>query len=252
MELDLSDDGLTDGRLLDGAIRYAQPKIGYRTGVEPVFLAAAVPARPGQRVLEAGTGAGAGLLCLTWRVAGLSGLGVEIEPGMARIAAMNFARNDRSQLAVLTGDILALTPASAGIGAPFDHAMANPPWHSDASSLPDGGLKRSAKVATPQLAARWIAAMAALLRPRGTLTLIVPPRAVPESLSAFASCGCGSPLLVPLWPRAGREPRIVLLQAIKGGRGDFRLLPGLTLHEEAGYTQAADAILRRGHPLPLG
>jgi tRNA1Val (adenine37-N6)-methyltransferase len=243
----LDDTPLTEGTLLGGAVRYAQPEAGYRTGIEPVFLAAAVPARAGERVLEAGTGAGAALLCLAHRVAGVAGLGAEIEPGMARIAAANLAANGRREVAVLAGDVCAL-PAAAGV---FDHAMANPPWHDDAGSRPTGALKQRAKMASAGLVAAWIAAMGRVLRPRGTLTLVLPPRAVPESLGALAEAACGSAVLFPLWPKPGREPRIVLLQAIKGGRAEFRLLPGLVLHDDAGYTEAAQAVLRRGEALVL-
>ncbi|HLB98700.1 MAG TPA: SAM-dependent methyltransferase, partial [Acetobacteraceae bacterium] len=59
---------LTEGHLLGGRVRYAQPREGFRSGIEPVMLAAAVPARTGERVLEAGSGAGAALLCLAARV----------------------------------------------------------------------------------------------------------------------------------------------------------------------------------------
>jgi tRNA1Val (adenine37-N6)-methyltransferase len=242
---------LTEGTLLDGAVRYSQPADGYRTGIEPVFLAAAVPARAGERVLEAGTGAGAGLLCLAHRVAGIAGLGVEIEPIMAAIAAANLAANDRRNVTMLTGDVCAL-PDGAG---DVDHAMANPPWHDDAGSRPPDAVKQRAKMAPAGLAAAWVAAMAGVLRARGTLTLILPPRAVPESLAALGRAGCGSAVLFPLWPKPGREARIVLLQAIKGGRAEFRLLPGLVLHDDlrggGGYTAAADAILRRGEALTL-
>jgi tRNA1Val (adenine37-N6)-methyltransferase len=236
---------LTEGTLLGGAIRYAQPRAGYRTGIEPVFLAAAVPARAGERVLEAGTGAGAGLLCLTHRLAGLHGLGVEIEPAMARVATGNLAANGQRAVTILAGDIRAL-PASIGA---FDHAMANPPWHDDAGSHPPGALRQRAKMAPPGLLSAWIGAMARVLRHRGTLTLILPPRAVPEALAALAEAGCGSALLFPLWPKPGREARILLIQASRGGRADLRLLPGLVLHDEAGYTPAAEAVLRGGEAL---
>ncbi len=243
----MADIGLTEGSLLGGAIRYSQPESGYRTGIEPVFLAAAVPARAGERVLEPGTGAAAGLLCLAHRVPGVTGVGIEIEPAMARIAGANLAANGERDLAILAGDICAL-PVAAGV---FDHAMANPPWHEAAGSPPPDALKRRAKLAPVGLPARWVAAMAQAIRSRGTLTLILPPRLVPECLAAFESAGCGSALLLPLWPKPGREPRIVLLQAVKGGRAAFRLLPGLILHEGAGYTEAAEAVLRRGVALPL-
>ncbi|WP_419758096.1 tRNA1(Val) (adenine(37)-N6)-methyltransferase [Acidisoma sp.] len=238
----------TEGTLLGGAVSYAQPASGHRTGIEPVFLAAAVPAHSGERVLEGGTGAGAGLLCLAHRVHGVTGLGVEIEPAMAGIAAANLAANGRRALTILTGDVCDMT----GAAGEFDHAMANPPWHDAAGSQPPGALKQRAKMAPAGLAAAWISAMAKVLRPRGTLTLILPPRMVPESLAALEAAGCGSLLLSPLWPKPGREARIVLLQAHKGGGGGFRLLPGLVLHgATGGYTDAAEAILRRGAALPL-
>ena len=83
----------TAGGLLDGRVRYDQPVDGYRTGLEPVLLAAAVPARTGQRVLEAGTGAGAGLLCLAARVPGVMGVGIEADADMAALARCNLAAN---------------------------------------------------------------------------------------------------------------------------------------------------------------
>ncbi|MBF0393554.1 MAG: methyltransferase, partial [Alphaproteobacteria bacterium] len=58
----------TDDTLLDGRVRLRQPTHGYRAAIDPVFLAAAVPAGAGQRVLDAGCGAGAALLCLCARV----------------------------------------------------------------------------------------------------------------------------------------------------------------------------------------
>ena len=61
----------TDGHLLGGRVSYAQPREGFRSGIEPVLLAAAIPARPGEHVLEGGSGAGAALLCLAARVPGL-------------------------------------------------------------------------------------------------------------------------------------------------------------------------------------
>jgi tRNA1(Val) A37 N6-methylase TrmN6 len=249
----VTDEQVTGGTLLGGAVRYAQPRDGYRTGIEPVFLAAAVPARAGDRVLEGGTGAGAGLLCLSYRVPGIAGLGVEIEPAMARIATANVMANGAGNLEIVTGDICALAaaPAVSGHAGAFDHAFANPPWHDAAGTPPDGALKQRAKQAGAGLGGHWVAALAACLRPRGTLTLILPPRAAPESLDALRQAGCGSAVLFPLWPKAGREPRITLIQAVKGGRAEFRLLPGLILHGAGGYTEAAEDVLRRGEALAL-
>ncbi|MBL4768768.1 MAG: methyltransferase, partial [Rhodobacteraceae bacterium] len=45
-----------------------QPRKGYRAGIDPMLLAASVPAHAGQSVLELGCGAGAAILCLATRV----------------------------------------------------------------------------------------------------------------------------------------------------------------------------------------
>ena len=87
---------MTQATLLGGRLRYAQPHAGFRTGIEPVLLAATVAARPGQRVLEAGTGAGAALLCLAARVPGIAATGIERDPALAEFARANFAANARA------------------------------------------------------------------------------------------------------------------------------------------------------------
>ncbi len=51
---------VTEDHLLGGRVRYTQPRDGLRAAIDPILLAAAVPARPGDRLLEGGTGAGAG------------------------------------------------------------------------------------------------------------------------------------------------------------------------------------------------
>jgi tRNA1(Val) A37 N6-methylase TrmN6 len=205
-----------------------------------------VPARPGDAVLEAGTGAGAALLCLASRVPTVSGIGVERDPSMAALAARNIAANGLAdRLNVVTADILAFTPLTL-----FDHACANPPWHDAGGSVSANASRDAAKRARPGLLAGWAAALAGALRPRGTLTLILPASALAEGMAALQAVGCGSVALLPLWPRAASPARLILLQAIRGGHGPARVLAGLTLHTAGqDYTPVAQAILRAGKPI---
>lgn len=234
-----------EGWLLGGRVRHAQPADGHRTGLEPVLLAAAIPARRGERVLEAGTGSGAALLCLAARIPGLTGLGIERDPAMAAVARANFAANGCDGLTVACADITEARPKGD-----FDHAFANPPWHDPSGTASPAPGREAARRAAPGLFDAWTAALAAPLRHRGTLSLVVAAAALPACLVALDSAGCGSPAVLPLWPKAGREAKLVLLRAIKGGRGPCRLLPGLVLHRDTGgFTPAADAILRDGAAL---
>ena len=66
-------------------MRLRQPVEGYRAAVDPVFLAAAVDAKAGQRALDLGCGAGAALLCLARRVDGALVDGLEVQPEAIRI-----------------------------------------------------------------------------------------------------------------------------------------------------------------------
>lgn len=239
-------DGGRPGFLLGGRVRHDQRPHGHRTGIEPVLLAAAIPARSGDRVVEAGTGSGAGLLCLAARVPDIVCVGIERDPEQAALARANAAANGFATLSVITDDLAVWRSE-----APFDHAFANPPWHDPAATpSPDAG-RRSAKQAETGLLASWCAALAGALRRRGTLTLVLPAARLSEATAALLAARCGSLSVCPLWPRAGQPAKLILVQAIRDGRGPDRLLPGLVLHQANGaYTAEADAILRAGNALP--
>jgi tRNA1Val (adenine37-N6)-methyltransferase len=238
---------VTRGTLLGGRVRHDQPREGHRTGVEPVLLASAVPACPGERVLEGGSGAGAALLCLARRVPDIEGSGIERDGALVEIARANAAANLFRRLSFFTGD-LGEAPATGT----FDHALCNPPWHAaDGTASPDAG-REAAKRGAAGLIGAWARALAAPLRARGTLTMIVAAAALPDCLTALAAADCGSPAVFPLWPKAGRPAKLVLVRGVRGGRGACRMLPGLVLHRADGrYTDAAEAILRDGSALEL-
>ena len=236
---------MTHGALLGGRVRYAQPAGGHRTGIEPVLLAASIPARPGQRVIEAGTGAGAALLCLAHRVSGIEGVGVEKDAALAHVAAGN-GEGNRLPVRIVAADVLALPELGR-----FDHAMANPPWHDPAGTpSPDAG-RNLAKRAGAGVLAAWMAALARTLRFRGTLTVLIPAGLLTEAFSVLDGAGLGSPALLPLWPRQDAPAKLVIFRAVRGGAGPCRVLPGLALHEADGrYTGGASAILEGAAALP--
>jgi tRNA1(Val) A37 N6-methylase TrmN6 len=245
--LPLGNDEQTEGHLLDGRVRYVQPRQGFRSGIEPVLLAAAIPAQQGERVLEGGSGAGAALLCLAERVPDLRGVGIERDPELALLARRNAAANGQPGLEFIAADLAAPPALSA-----FDHACANPPYHAAGSTPSPDASRRAAKQGDPGLLATWAAALAAPLGPRGTLTFILPAASLPQAMDAFAAAGCQPAAALPLWPRTGVAAKLILLRGIKGGRTPFRLLPGLLLHRPDGaFTDEAEAILRGAQPLPL-
>jgi len=240
---------VTSGHLLGGQLSYAQPAHGYRTGLEPVLLAASIPASAAQTVLELGTGAGAALLCLAHRLPQLRAVGVERDPAMADLARDNIARNGFSdRLSILTADISALPMEQT-----FDHACANPPWHDPLSTRSPNPAKSAAKQAAPNELAAWAAALAARVTRRGTVTLILPAALLADGINALTAARCGAVTIHPFWPTPGRPARLIILQATRNAAGPSRLLAGLVLHHiSGGFTPQADALLRDGASIRLG
>ncbi len=240
----------TDGTLLGGRVSYRQFRDGYRSGIEPVLLAAAVPVSPGLRVLEAGCGAGAGLLCLSARADGMHGTGIEQDPATAALARHNLDANGRPDWPVLVGPLEHETVQLAA--GDHDHAIANPPWHDSGSSASPLPRRDLARRAPPGTLAIWSRCLARLLRPGGVLTLALPAARQAEAAAALATNGFGAIRVLPLWPAVGRPARIVLMRGTLGGHGDDAVLPGLVLHHPGGgFTEPTELILRNAEPLPF-
>ena len=233
----------TEGALLGGRIRFRQPAAGYRSAIDPVFLAAAVPARPGDRIFELGLGAGAAALCLLARVPDCSMVGVEPDPDLRRLALQNAGANG-------FGGRLEAIPAigdSRNCGGPFDCLMSNPPfWEEGSGNRSPEGRKARANHESDLPIAEWVDRLCRLGRPKAAVTTIYPAARL-DCLLAALSARTGGPEILPLWPKAGREAKRVLVRARLGGKGPARLLPGLTLHRADGrFTPAAETVLRGG------
>ena len=226
--------------LLGGRVRLEQPAEGLRAAIDAVLLAAAIPARAPEAVLELGCGTGAALLCLAARVPGLVLHGVELDAGLAEIARRNAEGLGAN---IVAGDIRGALPACR-------HAFANPPYWPGGSASPIA-LRRNAAHEAEAGLEDWAQALARGLVRRGTASMILPAARFGQAAAALRGAGCGSLTMLPLWPRAGVAAKRVILQAIKGGRGPDRLLSGLVLHEADGsFTAAAEAVLRHAQALP--
>jgi tRNA1Val (adenine37-N6)-methyltransferase len=236
---------VTEGGLLGNRLIYKQLQDGHRSGFEPVLLAACVKARAGEAVLEVGTGAGAALLCLGARVPGVRGTGVEREAALVELANENFKINSLHGISVVQGDATALPFASQS----FDHVLANPPWFGVANTASPDAKRDLAHRATPELLSAWIAELGRVVRPKGSVSLILPATSFAGAAAALRAQKCGGISLLPLWPRVNTAAKMVIITATKAGRSGDKVLPGLVLHDGQNITQAAQAILRDGAPL---
>jgi tRNA1(Val) A37 N6-methylase TrmN6 len=241
---------ISEDALLDGRLRLRQPAAGYRTAIDPVFLAAAVPAMTGCRALDLGCGVGAAALCLLARVPEAHVTGLELQPDFAELARENAALNGFAErLRVHCADMAKPGDVAPGI---FDEVFCNPPHQpAGAASPPPDAAKGLATHEGATELADWADAALRFVRPGGGVTVIHRADRLDELLAALGR-GAGGFVVFPLWPKRGRPAKRVLLRAVKGAKAPLRLAPGLVLHRDDGsYTAEAEAVLRGGQGLTL-
>lgn len=243
---------MSEDRLLDGRVVLRQPDDGYRAAIDPVFLAAAVPAQAGETVLDAGCGSGAAALCLAARCPGVRVSGLELQAELVGLAAESAGLSGLADRVSFThGDIL--TPPDEFAPDSFDHVMANPPYLAKGSAIsPPTPAKALAHMEGDAVLADWVAFCLARLKPGGTVTFVHRFDRRDDVVSAIGS-GAGDITVFPLWPKEkGTGAKRVIVQGVKGGSDDTRIAAGMVLHQEDGsYTEGAARILRAAEPVRL-
>ena len=234
----------TENALLGGRVRLLQPARGYRIAVDAVLLAAAVEARPGERILDLGAGVAAVGLCLAARVPGCTIVGIELQPALAALAVRNARLNEVDEcVQTLVHDLADPLPGHLG---PFDHVATNPPYLAAAVADPSPNPSKAlATVESSADLARWLEVATGALKPAGTLLAIHRSDRLEEIVGHLAGLGWGE-ITVKRLPPAAR----VLVRARRASGVQRTEAPPLILHRAAGgYTDEAEAVLRHAQPL---
>ncbi len=245
-------DGLSSDAWLGRQLTLVQPKDGHRVGSDAALLAAAADPAEG-RVVDVGAGIGAVALALVNRRERLTADLVEIDDGLARLAADNAARNGLAQrVQILALDICdARARREAGLADDAaDAVVTNPPFF-DARAVrasPDAARARAHVLPADETGGApligWIRASLAILRPGGRFTMIHRPEAIGVMLGAMEN-RLGALALLPVFPRQGASAHRLLVSGLKGSRAPLRIAPALVLHQAEGrLTREAEAIHR--------
>jgi tRNA1(Val) A37 N6-methylase TrmN6 len=244
----------TEDAFLGGQLRLRQRKSGHRAGHDAMLLAAATPARSGDRVVDFGAGVGAAGLAVARRVAGIELVLVEIDEGLADLARGNAVSNALpAEIIVLDVTSAASAFAAAGLSPDsVDVVLMNPPFNDPARhrASPDK-TRELAHVATVATLEGWIHAGRRILKSGGVLSLIWRADGLVELLAAL-NHGFGSLAILPVHSDAATPAIRVLIRAIKGGKAPTRMHAALLLKDESAVpNKQVQEILAGKGVLPL-
>jgi tRNA1(Val) A37 N6-methylase TrmN6 len=244
----------TEDAFLGGRLLLRQPKSGHRAGHDALLLAAATPARAGDRVVDFGAGVGAAGLAVARRVGAIELVLVEIDAALAGLARVNADANAiAADVIVLDVTSDARVLAEAGLaGDSVDVVVMNPPFNDGARHRASPNKAREmAHLAPAATLESWIDASRRILKSGGVLTLIWRADGLAEVLAALDR-GFGSLKILPVHGNAAAPAIRVLVSAVKGGKAPTQIHAALMLNDESAVPnkQVAELLAGKG-VLPL-
>jgi tRNA1Val (adenine37-N6)-methyltransferase len=230
---------VTHDTFLNGQLRIAQPGSGYRYSIDAVLLAALPRLKPGQSLLDLGTGCGIIPLILAFRNLAVHITGVEVQSELARLAAMNVANNGlQDRVRIIHEDLRRLS--SAMVGGPVDWIVSNPPYRRAVSGRVNPDSQRALarheiNVNLPQL----IGATRRLLKTGGRFAIIYPSERAVDLFNHMRLAGLEPKWLQCVHSQADGDAKLVLVQAIMGGKPGLKIQKPLVIYGSDGCYSAA-------------
>ncbi len=213
--------------LFEGEILIRQSTGGYRFTIDPVLLAHFVKPLPGDRVVDLGTGSGIMPLILAFRHPHITLAAVEIQKGLADLAAENIGLNGFSKrIALFHGDMT--DPELRSSLGTATHVISNPPYTRYKSGRVNPYKEKAlARHEITITLSALIETASSLLESGGFFDLIYPRERLDELFESLR-CGGFAPVRLRLvHPLKGGPARRVLVESVKGKKGGLRTEPPL-------------------------
>ena len=231
---------LCDGESLDdlqNGYFIIQSEKGFRYGMDAVLLSGYASVRPGEKVLDMGTGTGILPILLAAKTPGESFTGLEIQEKSACMARRSVAYNGlQDRIRIVTGDI---KEAAAVFGpASFDVVVSNPPYMTGNHGLLNAEQSRA--IARHEVLCTLedlVRETARVLTSRGRFYLVHRPFRLAEIISVLKAYHLEPKRMRLVYPYVDREPNMVLLEACRGGNPRIQVEKPLIVYEKPGvYT----------------
>lgn len=215
-------------------LKIIQKTDGFCFGMDAVLLSGFAAVKPGEKVLDLGTGTGIIPLLLSAKTEGQHFSGLEIQEEVVEMAARSVALNGlEEKIKIVHGDI---KEASRIFGAAsFDVVVTNPPYMNDAHGLknPNEGkaISRHEVLCTLEDVVREAAK---LLKTGGRFYMVHRPHRLAEIISTLTAYRLEPKRMKMVHPFADRDANMVMIEAVRGGGAFLKVEAPVIVFREPG------------------
>lgn len=206
-------------------------------GMDAVLLSGFARVKPGEKALDLGTGTGIIPILLKAKTSGAHFTGLEIQEASADMARRSVLYNHlEDQISIVQGDIKeAHTLFDA---ASFDVITSNPPYMTGNHGLVNPDMPKA--IARHEILCTLddvIGQASRLLRPGGRFYMVHRPFRMAEIMTKMTAHRLEPKRMRLVYPFVDKEPNMVLIEGLKGGKPRITVEKPLIVYKEPGvYT----------------
>lgn len=217
--------------------RIIQKEGAFCFGMDAVLLSGFARVKEGERMLDLGTGTGIIPILLEAKTKGEHFTGLEIQAESVDMARRSVQLNDLSEkISIVEGDIKE-APAIFG-KASFDVVTTNPPYMTGSHGLLNPHMPKA--IARHEVLCTLedvIRSASELLEEGGRFYMVHRPFRLAEIMNVMTKYRLEPKRMKLVYPYVDREPNMVLLEGLKGGRSRITVEKPLIVYKEPGkYT----------------
>lgn len=222
-------------------LKIIQSATGYRFTTDAVLLANFCRDMTGKKCVEFGSGSGVVSILIAAKKHPKSVVALEIQPSLYELTARNVALNGLE--GVIFPVCADLNQASSVVDGLVDVVVCNPPYRKLGSG--ERQTSDSLAICRHEIAATLdgvIASASKILNNRGTLYLVHQAERLCEIVSSCSAHNVAVKEILPVCPAPNKEPKLVLIRAVKCGAPDCVLhAPMFVTDADGNYTDMAKA-----------
>lgn len=232
--------------LFQGRLKIFQRKRGYRFSLDTILLSHFVASRASGKIADLGTGCGVipVIIAKAKRVKEI--FGIEVQTELAELAKKNICFNQCDhKVSILQADIRDLKRTF--LSGEFDLVVSNPPYYALTSGRINPQHQRAiARHEVYGSLTDFITITSYLLRALGKFITIYPCSRLLDLLKEMLNNGLEPKTLQFVHPNKGEPATMVLVEGVKGGGREVKILPALMVcNAQGNYTEQIKTIFRQ-------